>query len=549
MEIRELARRYAEGDKSCYDELYKKSYELAYRIIRGMIKNEDDAHDLTQDSFIKAMEKLPSMPRPEGFAAYLAQTAKNTALTFLDSAYYKKTMRYNFNTYDEEGKEVAWEDITPTTDQDTMPDIVLDENTRKEIMAEILGTLTKEQREAILLCYYDGLTIKAAAEVLGLDMSTVRGRLDTSKKALKTEVEKIQERDGIKLYNVSIVPFLLWLFGGFKKEYPTAFDIAESGMCSTGGTFGNAASAKTVQNGVETVQKTISNTAKKAVNGVGNTAQKASVISQITKTVACVAVLTGVGYGGYKFLHNDDKTVAENSAVVETTPSAAPETVKEPEKLKYADVTVTVPEGWTAKETYFSPEEASFKDTADGMQTQPVLVLYEGEANDENPHMYIYSYGYQYGELHDFIGETEELAFGDRTYYCSVPSEQRIISTNVTDVIDDPTVFGYWLKTDSPTGSDGNIFYVDYYTMGKGTKEDEAITTVLTSLEPDPIGTVTITGTVQLRLFNDRVAGWSHTFNGTPVNYYETAEENGVKMYRISAISWIAAGEGVVENN
>lgn len=49
MEIRELARRYAEGDKSCYDELYKKSYELAYRIIRGMIKNEDDAHDLTQD--------------------------------------------------------------------------------------------------------------------------------------------------------------------------------------------------------------------------------------------------------------------------------------------------------------------------------------------------------------------------------------------------------------------------------------------------------------------------------------------------------------------
>jgi len=66
MKDSELIKKAKNGDQEAIAALYERSYSKVYYTVRSMIKNEDDAFDILQDSYIKAFSHLDGFEGDEG---------------------------------------------------------------------------------------------------------------------------------------------------------------------------------------------------------------------------------------------------------------------------------------------------------------------------------------------------------------------------------------------------------------------------------------------------------------------------------------------------
>lgn len=108
---------------------------------------------------------------------------------------------------DKEGNSLldTYEDL----DQQKVPDQALDNAETQRMIQELVDGLSPEQRMSVLLYYYDERSVKEIAELMETSEGTVKSRLNYARKAIKTGVEEY-EKQGIKLYGLSPLPFLLY---------------------------------------------------------------------------------------------------------------------------------------------------------------------------------------------------------------------------------------------------------------------------------------------------------------------------------------------------
>jgi RNA polymerase sigma factor (sigma-70 family) len=74
---------FIHGQDEAVKEVYQAYRSLLYFIIVSIVKNEEDAKDLYQDTFIDAIKNAPLLRNPAGFEQYLTSIAKNKALNFV----------------------------------------------------------------------------------------------------------------------------------------------------------------------------------------------------------------------------------------------------------------------------------------------------------------------------------------------------------------------------------------------------------------------------------------------------------------------------------
>lgn len=79
----EVARRFANGDELAVQEVYETYRSLLFFIIVSIVKNEEDAKDLLQETFIKALANASKLVQMSAFERYLTLIAKNLALNFV----------------------------------------------------------------------------------------------------------------------------------------------------------------------------------------------------------------------------------------------------------------------------------------------------------------------------------------------------------------------------------------------------------------------------------------------------------------------------------
>lgn len=189
-------------------ELYEKTYKSVYAVAYSIVKNEQDALDLTQDTYIAAFEKIESLSDQAKFDKWVIQIAANKCKDFLRKK--KPTLFSQMDTEDTEFEE----EIVDSSDSFN-PDAVLDKNQTAEVVKEILYTLPEDQRLCVVLFYGQELKISEIADSLGVSENTVKSRLNYGKKKIKQEVEAL-EKKGTKLYGISIfaiLPLIRFLFG------------------------------------------------------------------------------------------------------------------------------------------------------------------------------------------------------------------------------------------------------------------------------------------------------------------------------------------------
>ncbi len=105
-------------------------------------------------------------------------------------------------------------------------------------MQDMLNNLPAEQRTAMLLYYYEKLSVGDIAAIQGATVGTVKSRLNYGRKAVKQQVEDYEKKNNVKLHSVSILPLLYFLFrkGAEETAKNTAISVpAVTASAAAGG--------------------------------------------------------------------------------------------------------------------------------------------------------------------------------------------------------------------------------------------------------------------------------------------------------------------------
>lgn len=154
----------------------RRIFLLIYRIVG----NVDDAQDLTQEAFIKALQREDQLKDVEKAAHWLSRIATNTAIDFL-----RRNGRVAFCDVDEM--------IQPlSSPQSQSPEAILLRNERREYLEDGLRRLTVRERTALLLRDVEGLPAEEVARQLNCSKATVRSHIANARIKFRRYLERRQ---------------------------------------------------------------------------------------------------------------------------------------------------------------------------------------------------------------------------------------------------------------------------------------------------------------------------------------------------------------------
>lgn len=198
----ELVQKSQAGDRKAQESLIMEVQDSVFYQCRKMLGNQQDAEDAAQDILIQMLGSLPSLKEPAAFWGWLNRSVANRCKNKLSRE--KKDRQI---PEDEEGNSLL--DTYENLDDQLVPDKALDNEETQRMMMELVDALPDAQRMCVMLYYYDEMPVKEIAAALEVSENTVKSRLNYARRSIKEGVEKY-EKQGIKLYGVSPLPFLLY---------------------------------------------------------------------------------------------------------------------------------------------------------------------------------------------------------------------------------------------------------------------------------------------------------------------------------------------------
>lgn len=210
------------GDQFAISEIYERCYNTVYYVVKCIIVDEDTTNDIVQDSFMKAFANIGKLSNTASFVPWLKRVATNTAKDWLKK---KKPILFS-NLYpdnEENDDEPEFEDITLTE----QPEEALDAKVKKQLLMDIVNSLSEEQRIVVSMFYFQELPVSTIADDLGVSQNTVKSRLNYARKKIQAKVLDL-EKHGTKLYGLAPVPFFIWLFLQNQKYNPAVIPAMSS---------------------------------------------------------------------------------------------------------------------------------------------------------------------------------------------------------------------------------------------------------------------------------------------------------------------------------
>ena len=181
------------------EKIYNEAYKAVYWTAMSLLRNDADAEDIVQDTFIAFIESYSDLTDTTKATALLKKIAANKCLDRIKLA---KTDNMDDEFFD--NVEAVPEDFLPDS-------IVESDEMRKIVMDIINNSLSEDVRRTLILFYFDEMSTKEIASSLGVPQGSVLRRLNFARNKIKKEVEKYEEENDTKLFAMAI-PFLSKLF-------------------------------------------------------------------------------------------------------------------------------------------------------------------------------------------------------------------------------------------------------------------------------------------------------------------------------------------------
>jgi RNA polymerase sigma-70 factor (ECF subfamily) len=164
------------GDLEAFEKLAmrydRQVYSLAFRILR----NQEDAEDVTQQTFLSVLENLSTFREESSFSTWLLRIATYAALKVLRKRKGLPTISLEGATEPQEGY-----DTVPhpefIADWKESPEALVEQNETRRLIDEALAHLDEKHRLVFLLRDVEGLSVKETSEALGLSEANVKVRM------------------------------------------------------------------------------------------------------------------------------------------------------------------------------------------------------------------------------------------------------------------------------------------------------------------------------------------------------------------------------------
>jgi RNA polymerase sigma-70 factor (ECF subfamily) len=173
-----LIERCRNGDVAAFEPLVEKYRDRAWRLAFRILRDREDAWDVTQEAFVRAWQALPSFRGQSAFYTWLFRIVVNVAS---DRARQRAARGRAFGT--ERVPEDDWERLM--TDPGPAPDDEARRSEERERIGTALAALPEHHRTIIMLSDLEGLSYREIAEVLDIPMGTVMSRLHHARKRLR----------------------------------------------------------------------------------------------------------------------------------------------------------------------------------------------------------------------------------------------------------------------------------------------------------------------------------------------------------------------------
>jgi RNA polymerase sigma-70 factor (ECF subfamily) len=181
--IQRLVERARTGDRDAAQRLYRQNVDRVFRTVRGMLRSDAEAEDVTQDAMLAVLTSLDRYsPRSDArFAAWVASVAANTA---------RRRFRRRRPELTETGE------LPDVPDEQAQPEHEIDTARERAALLRALSELAPAEREIVSLRYGAELNASEIAKLVKLEPANVRKILERTRERLGARIETLLKREG-----------------------------------------------------------------------------------------------------------------------------------------------------------------------------------------------------------------------------------------------------------------------------------------------------------------------------------------------------------------
>ena len=303
--IKELVSSAKSGNKKSFDKLYEITHNDVWYNCLSLLKDEENAKDIMQETYITAFLKLDTLNDEQKFCGWIISIAVNKCKNKL-----KGKVEYQIDD------EVL---ITEAeTDELMLPEEYITKTEKRKVLLQIMeDTLSFNQYQTVLMFYFDEMSISEIAQGLEISEGTVKSRLNSSRAKMKTAIEDYENKSGDKLHGV-VVPFFTTIFKEEAKSLAVpniTIKLPNGQTLATSATKGFATGAKST------------------VSSIVKATATATVKTKVIAVVCGATILAGISAVGISILAgcNAEKEPTEPSVIsstvqTSTVPTTVPKT-------------------------------------------------------------------------------------------------------------------------------------------------------------------------------------------------------------------------------
>jgi len=174
-----------------FEELAIPLFDQLYNFAHWLTQNRDEAEDLVQETYVKALKGFSSFQLGTNFRAWIYRILRNTFLTSRKGLKVTMTVPLDFDQQ-EEAPEPAIEYDTPET--------LLLARSSHESLQRAIDELPVYFREILLLCEVEEMSYQEIADTLAVPIGTVMSRLSRARQTLRNQLQpQLQQEAGLRI--------------------------------------------------------------------------------------------------------------------------------------------------------------------------------------------------------------------------------------------------------------------------------------------------------------------------------------------------------------